>query len=753
VKKPEMTKVAEDALIKELKDAFDADLAVWQPILDEGDTDMKNVALDPWDSDDRSARKAAGRPVIVTDELGQYLNQPINEFRSNPRGVKFNPTGNGANDKTARLYENKMREIEYRSNAQVAYSTAYADAVQRSFGWVRVDMRFVSERSFKKELWVEAIPNPNSVLPDRNSMKPDSSDMRRCFVFEQITRGDFARDYPWAEIKSFSPDLINQSGGWLTANDMVRVAEYWKIETRERVLCLYQMPDGKTLEQFTDEKAVKGYKKLAERPVDFPSVIQYLTNGVEILKKTKWAGKTIPIRSCFGKILWLNDNGTPRRVILSMTRAMRDPYMAMCWVLSNELEALGAITKNPYLGYAGSATPAQLNELKKSLHEPVAMLQFQPYLDGQNGGALLPLPIRNPMTADLSAYAMSAEQWRRAIQSAAGSNFLPTNAQKRNDKSGVALEKIDEQAQKGTYHFTDASNGMIRGVGEIVEDVMEATVDESREMVVVLPDGKSKTVQLAAPGQEPQGDDEYSVKGDHATTISVGQSYENERQAASAFADVLAANPQVFPILGPMIVKLKNLGPIGDEMADALKVLQPPELRKQEDGAKPDPRQLQAQLEEAKQVMAVAKQEIAERDKVIETKQIERETEIEKVTIQTQSQRETAIEVAKITAGSRAQTTQAQVDGKARDTDVQAEIDLKILRAESAISAQKLMLDAQKLELDALKLQFQGEQSDKDREHDGQKLTHQAHVNAAEGERGHERAIEMQDRQPEGDNA
>lgn len=736
MKKPEMTKAAEEALVKAAKDDFDADLKVWQPIMDEGDEDMKNIALDPWEPEDRTARDASGRPCIVTDELGQYVNQPINEFRANPRGVKFNPTGNGANDKTARIYENKMREIEYRSVAQQAYSTAYADALQRSFGWARVDMRFVSPRSFKKELWIEAIPNPNSVLPDRNFMKPDASDMKRCFVWDTISVADFVREYPWAEVRSFSSEIIQGSNGWVKDNDLLRIAERWLIETKERTLCLYQN-GPQTAEAFSDEgqqyKPGQGWKKVHERRVDFPSVVQYLTNGVEILKKTPWQGKTIPIRGCFGKILWLNDNGTTRRVILSMVRAMRSPYMAMCWTLSNEVEALGMITKNPYWGYEGQMSPAMLEEVKKSIHEPVAMLLAKPYLDGMNGGTPLPLPIRNPLTADLTAYAMSAEQWRRAIQSAAGSNFLPTNAQKRNDKSGVALEKIDEQAQKGTYHFTDAVNGMIRGIGEIIEDVLESAVDVSRELVVVEPDGKSKTIKLAAKGEEPSSDEEFSVKGDHAVTISVGPSYESEREAASEFADLLAQQKEIFPLIGPLVVKLKNLGPIGDEIAKALETLQPPELRKQEDGAKPDPAMLQAQLQKATQLIEMAKAEIAERDKIIETKQLERQTELQKA----EHDGMVRIEIAKIQAGNRAETTQAQVQGKARDTDVNAEVKLQIAQMQARIDAAELKLKAMQMEHDA-------EEAEKSRQHEEEMAEYGVKTQAVLGEREHERGMESQ---------
>lgn len=735
MKKPEMTKAAEEALVKEVKDAFDYDLKAWHEIRDEGDTDMKYVGGDPWSADDRTARLEAGRPCLTFDELGQYLNQPINEVRANPRAMKFAPTGNGANDKTAEFYANFAREIEYRSNAQIAYTTAFADGLQRSFGWVRVDMRFIPG-TFKKQLWIEAIPNPNSVLPDANSVKPDSSDMKRCFVFNEISVADFKLKYPWAEVQSFGPGLISQSNGWLTNNDKVREAEYWKVEQLPKTLCLYQR-GPETVEKYADDKDwnAKGWKKVAEREDVVPNVVQFITNGLEILKKTPWKGKTIPLASCYGKILWLNESGTPVRKILSMTRLMRDPYMALCWTRSNEMEALGIITKNPYWGYEGQMSPTQLNEVAKSLHEPVAMLLAKPFLDGMNGGQPLPLPQRNPMAVDIQGYSIAAEEMRRAIQAAAGSNFLPTQAQKRNEKSGVALEKIDEQAQKGTYHFIDSFNMMIRRVGEIIEDVVEPTIDVSRETTIVTPDGTSKTVKIVPPGQEPADKDAFSVRGNHAVTVDVGRKFDDTRQEQTEFAnglldklDVIAqvsGPPAAAKILGKSI-KLRNAGPIMDEIAD---IISPPE----DDEAQQIPPQVQQQLQKAQQLIELAKQEIAEKDKIIETKQLERQTELQKA----EHDGMVRIEIAKIQAGNRAETTQAQVQGKARDTDVNAEVKLQIAQMQARIDAAELKLKAMQMEHDA-------EEAEKSRQHEEEMAEYGVKTQAVLGEREHERGMESQ---------
>src|ERR1700723_4170817 len=114
----------DDDVLDELKRRYDhaKNTSDWREIRDEAAIDMQYVAGSPWTSEDEQERK--NRPMVAPEEMGQYFNQVINQLRSNPRGMKFAPTGNGANDLGARFYANKARETEYRSHAAIAYITA-----------------------------------------------------------------------------------------------------------------------------------------------------------------------------------------------------------------------------------------------------------------------------------------------------------------------------------------------------------------------------------------------------------------------------------------------------------------------------------------------------------------------------------------------------------------------------------------------------------------------------------------------------
>src|SRR6185503_11705540 len=172
-------------LLTEIRERYQYATDEWRDIRNEAAIDMRYVAGDPWDAKAKDARTKAGRPALVSDELHQHFNQVINGVRANKRAIKFSPTGPGASEKTAQFYGNKTREIEYRSHAQMAYTTAFQDCIHRGYGFIRLQTKYASDRSSEQEVWIEAKPNPDMVLPDPDARKPDLSDQKYCFVYEK----------------------------------------------------------------------------------------------------------------------------------------------------------------------------------------------------------------------------------------------------------------------------------------------------------------------------------------------------------------------------------------------------------------------------------------------------------------------------------------------------------------------------------------------------------------------------------------
>lgn len=622
-------------------------------------------AMDPDALRERNQNK---RPALNSDEINQYINQVVNDVRANPRGIKYAPTGNGANDAGAEFYQNHVREIEYRCKASIIYAHAFEEAVTSGIGWLRITSKREHPRTFNQDLWIEMVANADQVLPDPMAIWPDSRDAKFLVYLEPWARSAFEQKYPNARAVGMSAgDAMKIAKGWVT-RDVVQVGEYWKVEAYTRRL-LALKPDGgdpdddsDLLFHFKDEleggTVPPGYAMKREEDAEDTRVCSYLTNGIEILDgERKWPGRYIPFASCRGKVVYID--GKP--VVLSMTRLARDPAMLHAYMITCEAEAVGGIPRSQWVGYEGQF--AKPDSWKRAQRQPVAYLEAKVTVPGNpNPQQPLPLPQKQSWDPPLQNLEAAIEARKRSIQAAMGISPQPTDVQRRNDISGEAWKQRQSQGQLGSFHFVDSYDLMIQRTGEILENLIDKVIDAARDVPVRLAGDKADVVRVNDPkgsaynGQQQLGGDPIFTKGDYRCTISTGPADASQREAADEFVDALVGNlANIAQLAGPQIalkilaqsVRLKQLGPLGDEIAE---LLDPPQLG--QDG-KPIPPQMAALLGQNKQLQQLLQQAQAEK----QGKVLEQQGKMAVVQVQEQHEdqraamdRETKIAVAEIVA-------------------------------------------------------------------------------------------------------
>lgn len=583
---PELT--GDEALLKEIRDRYAYAAAQWREAFEQRRIDLRYVAGDPWREKDRKARENEDnpRPCISHDELNQYLNQAINNLRQNKRGIKVEPDGSGADEQTAELKQDLVRTIEYRSQAQSAYITAYQGALEGSFGFFRISRRYVdsdeltAENFDHQELRVTNIANAESVLYDPDCKEADWSDAEYCFVLNPIPREEFERKYPNREIRDFSNEHLTIAKDWLQ-DRQVLTAEYWKATTTSKTV--YKLKSGR----ITEEKPANAADVAARRTVTTRRITQFITNGVEILKRNPEPGgcKIIPIVPVIGKEMYVDDGAGARRVLMSLVRLARDPQMTLAYLCSQEAEEAGLTPKVPYKGYVGQfETDSEAWE--NITRVPRAFVQADPIVDAATG-QVLPLPVREQFTPNFQQYEIAKDSARRAIQAAMGISPLPTAAQRANQKSGVAIERIETQQGVGSFHFLDNFDRALMLAGRIIDERIKPVYGQpGRELMLARADDKHRRVRLNTP--EPYYDEDlkatvhYPVdKGTHTYTISSGPSYQSQREAVGSFVDLLLQNLKDLPIPPPaaqkilaIAIQMKQLGPKGDQLAE---IIAPPQ--------------------------------------------------------------------------------------------------------------------------------------------------------------------------------
>lgn len=658
-----------ESVLSEIRETFDYFSSAWQSIRAEGRKDVKNLIEGPWDDDERKQRQPQGgpkRPCLVFPELDQYLNQAEGNIRQNKRGIKVEPEGNGANDETALLHQGMIRQIEYQSNAPEIYIGAWVEMLRRSYGAFRIRRKKAAGKTLNQILEVAPIRNPDSVFPDPDSMEPDYSDMKRCFVVEPMRREVFRRKFPEAQVKDFTTEHMTMAPKWIKPNTVL-VAEDWKVEENLRKLIMFgDNYDVEYLDELPGAKITKGNKgdvitiggqayQVHKQGEDAdPKVTMRLTNGVEILEETPWTieidipateqakarkikgGKYIPIVFLTGKEIFYSktDSGDAERYIFSLIRQTRDPYMGYCYARTSQAEALGQVPKTTHKGYVGQFEGQEDNWAELG-RVPKGFVEFHGKTE-EMGEQVLPPPETISWNPPLEKMEMVAEAMRRAIQAAIGITGLSNGhaGQDVSARSGIALQTLAKQTFEGNYHFIDTYDNAVKLSGRIIDDLIAVTYDTERDQALRDETDTHTMVRLHdeyfIDPRDPKGGAKLldTGIGDHQVTISTGPSQDSQRDAVDEFLNSIVSNPQIVGLamqnpqstaakLLAMAIRLKNLGPLGDKMAEDVSPDQPgdlpPEVMQQIQG-------MQQKLEQATAMVGHLEQQLKER---VQEKQVE----------------------------------------------------------------------------------------------------------------------------------
>ncbi len=616
---PEETKnteaeTSEEALLRELREDFSYVKSYWASNYEEAQKDMNCVLCIPPED---FKRDRVGRPCLWPDEISQYVNQTNNNLRQTKRAIKVSSRSEDARDEDAEHRQAYIQGIEYASKAQSIYATAFESCVECGFGYWRVHL-VVTGPNGEQEPRIRRIPNWATVYPDPDAREADFSDANVYFVTDKMRQSVFARRYPNARKRSFNGADIELSNGWLDG-DNITVAEWWKREAT------------------TDEQGLTHHV-----------VTQRITNGLEILETNQWIGSWIPIIGCFGLEKYHGAGGASKRVFLSLVRRARDAQQMLAYIASQEAEEFGMAPRAPLQGYKGQFDSVQHAALNK---KAMAYVEFKMPDNWEPQWGPPPLPTRPQFVPNAQAYEIGFERWRLSIQACMGLMPLPTAAQRQNEKSGIALSKIQSQESIGSFHFTDNFVRALTNTGIQINELITklAKLDSlPRRVMGIDQKGQEKMIPVApriVPSQEQSGilgvigpgtagapqsadsqhlqeaDQFFAHRGEFEVAIADGPSDRSQRDEVSEFVDTLLStlptmglSPMLVQEIVAIAIRLKNIGSYGDEIAD---LLAPPQGQQMPAQARAIVAQAQSQLQAAMAEIQQLKLEKAGR--VIET--------------------------------------------------------------------------------------------------------------------------------------
>jgi hypothetical protein len=550
---------------------LDAEATEEQRMLEEDDLRFCDPTTQ-WTDEDRATRTEAGRPCLTEDLIGSFIRQVCNEQRKNKPGVQINPVGDGADDDTAEVIQGLVRHIEYSSNADTAYDTAFQSAVRTGRGFYRLCTDYEDSESDDQEIQIKRVPNSAMVFIDPAAQESDFSDARWGGFKTWMSRDGYKASYgesrlgnagssAWRSIGDDAPDWMSGDGG------ACMVVEYiWKELTKSKT------KSGRE----TYKVQIKWVKCTA----------------VEILERGELPGIYIPIIPVLGDEIIQNGQRTWSGIV----RAGKDPQKRHNYLLTSQIERIAFTPIATWMGVKGFMGKDK-SSWQNAHKAQTASLEFEPVDIAGNPATPPQLVTQEAAIQSVTVALQGSEMGMKAVLGMYDANM----GNRQGGESGVAIQRLQSQGDTGNFHFQDNLSRAIRLEGRIILSWLPVYYDRERIVRIIGEDGSQTTVKINGSIQKPEegmskdqvGKTFSITTGKYDVTISTGPSYQSKRQEDRAMA-------------GDLVAKTLD-SPIATELAERLMPLDI--AQKAQAGNHP---QIPPQLQQAMQKMQMENQQLTE---------------------------------------------------------------------------------------------------------------------------------------------
>lgn len=520
--------------------------------------DMKftHVEGGQWDEDARTKR--ANRPRFTVNRVAGAVAQIVGDQRQNRTSIKVRPVSSGADEKTAKVFNGLIRNIESLSKATNAYDAAFDESVTGGYGGWRVLTEFNDDDIFEQDIKIQPINSAASSLYFGNSKEYDKRDAPFAFVITNMPLHEFKAKWPKHQATSFEQSTLSNTtcNDWFQG-DFVRIAEYWKkIPVKKQIALL---SDGRVIDSdeekdVMDELAEQGVTVLKTREVKSHKVVMYIMNGNELLEPKKdWAGKFIPLIPVFGKVHHIEG----KTFVKGMVRDAKDSQRIHNYEISQMVETNSLTPKDPYW-----YTPDQAagHEAKWATFN-TKNSPFMPF----NHDSKVPGPPTRTGAPSLQQAALAMTEL--SIQSIHATTGLEP-ASMGSAPQLLSEKSVQSQAEKGdrgAFIYSDNLQKSIQYTGEILVDLIPRIYDTARTVRILNVDGSSELVEINQDNRISQSIEDVQTGkkvivndltvGKYDVITDSGPSFLTKRaESANQLIQLMSGQPQIAPLIMDLVV-------------------------------------------------------------------------------------------------------------------------------------------------------------------------------------------------------
>lgn len=575
------------------------------------DEDMDFRAGNQWPQEIKNQRKLDKKPCLTINRIPQNIHQITNDQRQNRPAIKTSPFDDNADVDTAKILQGLIRNIENNSKAEIAYDTAFDHAVTGGRGHFRIVTDYCDHKSFDQDIKIKPVYDQNAALLDPSHKELDGSDANWGFVYEDISKEDFKATWPNAESSAKGFEWGSVDLNW-RSDKTVRIAEYFTRELKKDKLYITNQGTSFLKSEYDQDKIMQevlsedDLRQLKSRDTLVPQVYWYKINGLEVLERTEWPSKYIPIIPVYGEVLYVKG----KKVTEGIVRHAKDPQRMYNYWATCETETIALAPKAPWIGAEGQFEGHEAKWESANVKN-WTFLEYKPTLlsNGQMAGP----PQRQYGEANTQHITQARMLASDDLKATTGIYDAALGNQS-NESSGVAITRRANQSQTGNFHFTDNLSKSIAHAGRIILELIPVIYDTERVVRVIGSDDEEELVKInqmfvdEKTGKPKEYD--FSI-GKYDIVVDTGPSYATKRQeAVDAMLELTRSNPQISQIAGDLVVASMDWQG-AKEIAERLKRTIdpkflgedqnqiPPEIQNQMDQLNQVVEQLTASLEEA----------------------------------------------------------------------------------------------------------------------------------------------------------
>ena len=582
-----------------------------------------------------------------------FTNHASNIVKKCPPSIKILPSDDG-DPNNAKAYDSLIDEIERKSHATSAYTSAFEQCVATSLGMFRVVLEEVDRKdeagNKRKEPRIRAIRDTSSVLVDPMAEQPGLVDMEWFSISSLVPKKTYKREWKGAELDDFD----SQRRDWFE-DDTVRIAEFWFKDYSR---------DGKWT--------------------------QWIISGKEILHKNEtYPGKYSPLCVVHGRERVYDG----KRTFECMTKRIMDPQRVLnsettAWVQS--LDGVG--------GFEWLATAKQIGGEYQPIWDSRKKRRYMPFNpDPAAGGAPIHAPAAAIPSALMQGSAMAAEAMQKILGIRDPMKDLPGS------QSGKAIALQMSQTDVAIFGYQFALEVAKEHCGCVLVDLIPYLYNFPHVRSIRGKDGQVTKLPIMTSYREGATERINDLsQGNYEVIVSSGPTWESRKEETrEMLGKLLQANPEWVEKWGDILVKALDFDG-AEEAAARLRVGMDPALLEASNPTNGgDPATMAAVLQgklrmasaQIEQLTQALQAETAEREKLqagIDAKMQMQQADHQHAAQMNAAKSEDQMALAQMQAQIQAILKRMDIDGRAGLQESKAGIDSNARRDKAALDAEIL---------------------------------------------------------------